>query len=159
MLLYSVFSRCSSAQRDENSFCLNLSLTTFRIISWHITYECVHVVSTRSEFKIREVICKRVAGSPDSNMHNISRIGMNKMTFDIISICFNTFHQIHWNRVNVYFDNLLHKKSTKYTKIFDFRLISVIREKRQCSISYPFRTCYYFLWTLYPEFMISNIFL
>lgn len=75
-------------------------------------------------------------GSRDLKMYNISRIGMIKMTFDIISICFNSFRQMHWNRVNVYFDNLSLKKSTKYTKIFDFRLIWVIREKRQCSISY-----------------------
>lgn len=129
---YSVSSRRSSAQRDKNSFCLNLSLTTFRIIPWHITYECVYVVLSRSQFEIREIKCERVVGSPDSKMHNNSRIGMIKTTFDIIFICFNSFRQIHWNRVNVYFDNLSLEKSTKYTKIFDFRLISVIREKFQC---------------------------
>lgn len=84
-----VFSRRSSAQRDKNSFCLNLSLTTFRIISWHIAYECVCVVPSRSQFEIREIKCERVAGSLDSKMHNISGIGMVKTTFDIISICFN----------------------------------------------------------------------
>lgn len=136
---YSVFSRRSSAQSDRNSFCLNLSLTMFGIISWHITYECVWVVSSRSEFQIREIKCERVVGSRDSghsNMYNISGIGMIKTTFDINSICFNSFRKMHSNRVNVYFDNLSPDKSTKYTKIFAFRLISVIREKRQCSISY-----------------------